>query len=102
MPQNKILIYIIVGLILLGSVSGMVKNAKDAFFPAEKTYTLEEAKLMLKHDSIMNHDAQLELEFNVIEKDNERLKKDIPGDSLAIVNSSNAYKDSLRSALFGQ
>lgn len=100
MPQNKILIYIIVGLILLGSVSGMVKNAKDTFFPAEKTYTLEEAKLMLKHDSIINHDAQLQIEYQVIEKDNERLTHEIPGDSVAIVNGSNAYKDSLRAELF--
>jgi hypothetical protein len=57
---------------------------------------------MLKHDSIINHDAQLEIEYQVIEKDNERLAHEMSGDSTAIVNGSIAYKDSLRAALFSQ
>ena len=100
MPQNKILIYVIVGILLLGSLSGILKNTRDQFFPAERVYTLEEARLMLKHDSIINHDAQLIIEFNVIEKENEKLIKDIPGDSTVIHNSSRHYRDSIRASLF--
>jgi hypothetical protein len=102
MIQSKVLIYVVVGILLLGSLSGILKNAKDQFFPAERVYTLEEAKLMLKHDSIINYDAELVIEFNVMEKDNERLTKDIPGDSVTIVNGSISYKDSLRAALHRQ
>jgi hypothetical protein len=102
MIQSKILIYIVGGILLLGSLQSIFKNAKDQFFPAERMYSLEEAKLMLKHDSIINHDAVLVKEFNVIEKDNERLKDNIVGDSTIIYNSSRQYRDSIRSSIFSR
>lgn len=100
--ENKILIYVIIGILLLGSLSGIFKNISDQFFPGERVYTLEEAKLMLKHDSIMNYDSVLEMEYNVMEKDNERLKKDVIGDSTIIYNSSRSYRDSIRASVFAR
>jgi hypothetical protein len=100
MFQSKILIYIVIGLLSLVSLSSVFKNVKDTFFPTEKTYSLEAVKLMIKHDRLIQKDKELEIEYEIMEKDNERLKNDKTADSTVIFNSSRAYRDSLRAELF--
>jgi hypothetical protein len=100
MPQNKILIYVIVGLLSFGALSSIFSNVKDTFFPAEKTYSIEAVELMLKHDRLKQENKKLLIENEVIEKDNERLKHDIDTDSVTVANSSRQYRDSLRAELF--
>lgn len=96
--QNKIIVYIVVSLLGLSIVKGFIDTIKDFF--AEPTYTKKAVELMLKHDRLKQKNKKLELEIQVIEKDNERLKHDITADSLTIYNSSRAYRDSLRAELF--
>jgi len=100
MIQNKILIYVIVGLLSLGAISSIFKNVKDTLFPEERTYTKEAVELMLKHERLKQEIKVLEIENKIIEKDNERLTKNITTDSTIVYNSSRAYRDSLRAELF--
>ena len=102
MIQSKILIYVIVGLLSLVAVSNTFKNLNDTFFPEEKTYSLEAVELMIKHDRLKKEIQNIRLENEVIEKDNERLKKSIGADSSYIFDSSRQYRDSLRSAIFNR
>lgn len=97
---NKILIYVIVGVLTIGALSGMFKNGKDIFFPPEKTYSLKAVKLILKHDRLRQEIKDLEIENEIIEKDNERITKDITADSSTIYDSSREFRDSLRAELF--
>lgn len=97
---NRIIIIVVLVLLCFGSLSSMYSNLKDTFFPEEKTYSLEAVKLMIKHDRIIQRDKELEIEYNIIVKDNERLKKNIPADSVFIANASRAYRDSIRAATF--
>jgi hypothetical protein len=100
MIQSKILIYIIGGLLSLGAVSSIFNNAKDQFFPEEKTYSLEAVELILKHNKLKEQIKALEIENQIIEKDNERITKSISADSTVVYNSSRSYRDSLRTELF--
>ena len=81
-------------------MKGLTDTVKDFF--TEPTYTKEAVELMLKHDRLKQENKKLELEIQVIEKDNERLKQNISADSAVIHNSSRAYRDSLRAVIFGQ
>jgi len=100
MLQSKVLIYIVIGLLSLVSLSSVFKNVKDTFFPAEKTYSLEAVQMMIKHDRLKQENKDLLIDNEVIEKDNERLKKGIPADSVFIANTSRNYRDSIRAATF--
>ena len=98
--KNRILLYVIVGIVLLGSLSSMFTNIKSTFFPEEKTYSIEAVKLMIKHDRIREENKELKIENQVIEKDNEKLIQDTGADSTIIHNSSRAYRDSIRASIF--
>jgi hypothetical protein len=96
MVQSKILIYVVVGFLALGSVSSIFNGLKDSFFPSEKTYTKEAVELILKHKELLTENEKLRIENQVIEKDNERLQKEIPIDSAIVWDSHREYRDSLR------
>ena len=98
--SNRLVIWVFVGLLSLGALSSVFSNIKDTFFPAEKTYSKEAVELMLKHDRLKQEIRDLQMENEIIEKDNERITKDISADSSAVYNSSRAYRDSLRAELF--
>lgn len=98
--SNRIVIWVIVGILSLGALSSIFSNVKDSFFPAEKTYSKEAVELMLKHSKLKEEIKNLQIENEIIEKDNERITHNITADSSAIYNSSRAYRDSLRAELF--
>jgi hypothetical protein len=98
--SNRIVIWALVGILSLGSISSIFSNIRDTFFPQEKTYSLEAVQLMLKHDRLKQEIKDLQIENEIIEKDNERITHNISSDSATVYNSSRAYRDSLRAELF--
>jgi|TARA_R110000787_G_scaffold23873_1_gene68056 hypothetical protein len=92
--------WVFAGLFSLGSVSSIFSNIKESFFPLEKTYSLEAVELILKHNKLKEQIKALQIENQIIEKDNERISKSISADSNIVYNSSRAYRDSLRTELF--
>ncbi len=100
--SNRVVIWILIGVLSLGALSSLFATVKDSFFPQEKTYSLEAVELMLKHDRLKQEIKDLQLENEIIEKDNERITQNIGTDSAAIYDGSRAYRDSLRAELFRQ
>jgi hypothetical protein len=98
MLQSKAIIYILAAVFSLSIVSSIVNNVKDYF--KEPTYTKDAIELMIKHDRLKQEIKKLEIDNQIIEKDNERLKHNITSDSITIYDSSRAYRDSLRAVLF--
>lgn len=98
MLQNKVIVYILISLFGLSVLKGAFDSVKDFF--KEPTYTKEAVELMLKHQKLKDENKRLLLENEIIEKDNERITKDITADSTVVYNSSRAYRDSLRAELF--
>jgi hypothetical protein len=98
MLQNKAIVYILIAVFSLSTLSTIVSNVKDYF--KEPTYSKEAVELMLKHAKLKQDIEDLKIENKIIEKDNERLKQNITTDSTIIYNSSREYRDSLRAVLF--
>jgi len=65
-------------------------------------YSEKEVALIMKVKDLDSKIEKLEIEYEIIEKDNERIKKNIGADSSAIFNSSRNYRDSLRAIVFGR
>ena len=98
MLQSKAIVYILIAVFSLSTLSTIVSNVKDYF--KEPTYSKEAVELMLKHAKLKQEIEDLKIENKIIEKDNERLKQNITTDSTVIYNSSREYRDSLRAVLF--
>ena len=98
MLQSKAIVYILIAVFSLSTLSTIVSNVKDYF--KESTYSKEAVELMLKHAKLKQEIEDLKIENKIIEKDNERLKQNITTDSTVIYNSSREYRDSLRAVLF--
>lgn len=96
--KYKILIYVGVGLMLLNLVFNTISNIKN--INKEPTYTKEAVELMIKHSILKKEIEQYKITNQIIEQDNDRLKKSINADSVVIYTSSRAYRDSLRAELF--
>ncbi len=97
MLKSNLFIYFIGFLLTISIISSLVTNVKEYF--KEPTYTKEAVELMLKHQQLKNEIKELEIENQIIEKDNERLKQNITSDSITIWSSSIQYRDSLRAIL---
>jgi len=97
--KNENLVYVLIFILV-------VFISKDFFLTATSTkevnYSEKEVSLILKVERLNNQIKELKIESQIIEKDNERINKNITIDSVVIYDSSRKYRDSLRSVYFSK
>ena len=100
MFTNKILIYVVAGVVALSLISNIITTIKD--WTKEPVYTKEAIEIMVKHAQLKKENEAYKIEIDSLKKDYEKIVISITQDSTIIHNSSRAYRDSLRNYIFNR